>query len=177
LRDNGEWVAAARYPDDRFTRVAPGAELVGLGYRGPFDDLGPGRGGGHRVIPWGEVSLEEGTGIVHIAPGAGQEDFELGRTHDLPVLSPVDEAGRFYDAYGWLHGLSTAEAADQIVGRLAESGFLVEAGTYLHRYPHCWRCDTPLIWRVTDDWLIAVDELRQPLLAAHPAVEWTLAYT
>jgi isoleucyl-tRNA synthetase len=176
LRDNGEWVAVARYPDDRFTRVAPGAELVGLGYRGPFDDLGPGSEVEHRVIPWDEVSLEEGTGIVHIAPGAGQEDFELGRTHDLPVLSPVDEAGRFYDAYGWLHGLSTAEAADQIVGRLAESGFLVEAGTYLHRYPHCWRCDTPLIWRVTDDWLIAVDELRQPLLDANAAVEWTPAY-
>jgi isoleucyl-tRNA synthetase len=176
LRDNGEWVAVARYPDDRFTRVVPGAELVGLRYRGPFDDLGPGSDVEHRVIPWDDVSLEEGTGIVHIAPGAGQEDFELGRTHGLPVLSPVDEAGRFYDAYGWLHGLSTADAADQIVGRLAENGFLVEAGTYLHRYPHCWRCDTPLIWRVTDDWLIAVDELRQPLLDANAAVEWTPAY-
>ena len=71
----------------------------------------------HRVIPWDDVSLDEGTGIVHIAPGAGQEDFELGVVHELPVLSPVDEAGRFYDSYGWLHGLSTTEAADQIVGR------------------------------------------------------------
>ena len=95
---------------------------------GPFDELGPGGEVEHRVIPWDEVSLEEGTGIVHIAPGAGQEDFELGRVHDLPVLSPVDEAGRFYDAYGWLHGLSTTEAADQIVGRLAEQGYLLEAG-------------------------------------------------
>ena len=130
----------------------------------------------YRVIPWDDVSLEEGTGIVHIAPGAGQEDFELGRLHDLPVLSPVDEAGRFYDAYGWLHGLSTTEAADQIVGRLAEQGFLLEAGAYLHRYPHCWRCDTPLIWRVTDDWLISVEELRQSLLDANATVEWTPAY-
>ena len=86
-----------------FARVQ-GEELVGLRYRGPFDDLGPGSEVDHRVIPWDEVSLEEGTGIVHIAPGAGQEDFELGQVHDLPVLSPVDEAGRFYDAYGWLHG-------------------------------------------------------------------------
>ena len=122
------------------------------------------------------MSLEDGSGIVHIAPGAGQEDFELGRIHDLPVLSPVDEAGRFYDTYGWLHGVSTAEAADQIVGRLAETGFLLQAGKYEHRYPHCWRCDTPLIWRVTDDWLIAVDELRQPLLDANATVEWTPAY-
>ncbi len=92
------------------------------------------------------------------------------------MLSPVDEAGRFYDAYGWLHGLSTTEAADQIVGRLGETGFLLEAGSYEHRYPHCWRCDTPLIWRVTDDWLISVDELRQPLLDANATVEWTPEY-
>jgi isoleucyl-tRNA synthetase len=175
-RENGEWVAVAPYPEETFTRVVPGAELVGLRYRGPFDDLGPGAEVEHRVIPWDEVSLDDGSGIVHIAPGAGQEDFELGRIHDLPVLSPVDEAGRFYDEYGWLHGLSTVEAADQIVGRLAETGFLLEAGTFEHRYPHCWRCDTPLIWRVTDDWLIAVDDLRQPLLDANATVEWTPAY-
>ena len=160
----------------RSSEPSKGSELVGLRYRGPFDDLGPGGEVEHRVIPWDEVSLEEGSGIVHIAPGAGQEDFELGRVHDLPVLAPVDEAGRFYDAYGWLHGLSTTEAADQIVGRLGETGFLLEAGTYEHRYPHCWRCDTPLIWRVTDDWLIAVDELRQPLLDANATVEWTPEY-
>jgi isoleucyl-tRNA synthetase len=175
-RDRGEWVAVARYPDEQFDGRVLGEELVGLHYRGPFDDLGPGGEVDHRVIPWDEVSLDEGTGIVHIAPGAGQEDFELGRIHDLPVLSPVDEAGRFYDSYGWLHGLSTTEAADQIVGRLAEQGFLLEAGTYLHRYPHCWRCDTPLIWRVTDDWLISVGELRQALLDANATVEWTPAY-
>ena len=92
------------------------------------------------------------------------------------MLSPVDEAGRFYDSYGWLHGLSTTEAADQIVGQLGETGFLLEAGSYEHRYPHCWRCDTPLIWRVTDDWLISVDELRQPLLDANATVEWTPEY-
>jgi len=67
-----------------------GSELVGLRYTGPFDELAPAADVEHRVIPWDDVSLEEGTGIVHIAPGAGQEDFELGRIHDLPVLSPVD---------------------------------------------------------------------------------------
>ena len=175
-RDNGEWVARTRYPDEEFIELKRGEELVGWRYSGPFDVLGPGAEVEHRVIPWEDVSLDEGTGIVHIAPGAGQEDFELGQLHDLPVLMPVDEAGRFFDAYGWLHGLSTVEAADQIIGWLGQSGFMVEAGLYEHRYPHCWRCDTPLIWRVTDDWLIGVDELRPQLLEANQDVEWTPAY-
>jgi isoleucyl-tRNA synthetase len=173
------WVAEARrdvIDSGPITDRALGAQLVGWRYEGPFDDLPPAAEVEHRVIPWDAVSLEEGSGIVHIAPGAGQEDFDLGRIHELPVLVPVDESGRFYQPYGWLHGLSTAEAADQIVGWLAEKGVLLEAGVYQHRYPHCWRCDTPLIWRVTDDWMIAVDELRQPLLDANATVEWTPEY-
>ena len=176
LRSNGEWVAVARYPEETFVRTVRGEELVGLRYDGPFDTLPPGAGVEHRVIPWAEVSLDEGTGIVHIAPGAGSEDFELSRELDLPVLTPVDESGRFYDEYGWLHGLSTGDAADQIVGDLGERGLLVHAGLYEHRYPHCWRCDTPLIFRISDDWFLAVDELRQPLLDANATVEWTPAY-
>ena len=176
LRENGEWVAVARYPDERFDRLVRGEKLVGLRYRGPFDDLGPGGSIEHRVVPWDEVSLEEGTGIVHIATGCGGEDFELGRALGLPVLMPVDEAGRFYDDYGWLHGLSTVEAADQIVQRLGETGFLAAAEVYEHRYPHCWRCDTPLIWRVSDDWFIGVDGVREQLLAANATVQWVPAY-
>jgi isoleucyl-tRNA synthetase len=176
LRDNGEWVAVARYPDETFTRVVRGEELVGLRYVGPFDTLAPGAGVEHRVVAWDEVTMDQGTGIVHIAPGCGAEDFQLGEELGLPVLTPVDEAGRFYDEYGWLHGLSTVEAADQIVGNLAERGLLVEAGLYEHAYPHCWRCDTPLIFRLADDWFIRVDELRPQLLEANAAVEWTPEY-
>jgi isoleucyl-tRNA synthetase len=175
-RPNGEWVAAARYPDESVEDVRPGTELVGWRYEGPFDDLAAGAAVEHRVIPWDEVSLDEGTGIVHIAPGAGSEDFELSRVHDLPVLTPVDEAGRFYDDYGWLHGLSTVEAAEQIIGHLEERGLLVEAGLYEHRYPECWRCHTPLIFRVADDWFISVDEIREPMRNANEDVQWTPAY-
>jgi isoleucyl-tRNA synthetase len=176
LTDNGHWVAVARYPDETFTQLLRGEELVGWRYEGPFDTLGPGSAVEHRVIPWDDVTLDQGTGVVHIAPGCGAEDFELSNVHDLPVLMPVDEAGRFYDDYGWLHGESTAEAADQIVGDLKERGFLVEAGLYEHAYPHCWRCDTPLIFRIADDWLIAVDDVRPQLLEANGTVEWTPAY-
>src|SRR4029078_10489311 len=90
----------ARFPDETFAEVVRGSELVGLRYEGPFDTLPPGAEVEHRVIPSGEVSVEEGTGIVPIAPGCGGEDFELARVHDLPILTPVDEAGRFYDDYG-----------------------------------------------------------------------------
>ena len=108
--------------------AAAAATWSGWRYRGPFDDLRPGSEVEHRVIPWDDVTMDQGTGIVHIAPGCGGEDFELSKVHDLAVLTPVDESGRFYDDYGWLHGLSTTEAADQIIGRLGETGFLVEAG-------------------------------------------------
>ena len=175
-RANGEWVAAGRYPDERFEEKRSGAELVGWTYRGPFDELGPGGAVEHRVIPWDEVSLTEGTGIVHIAPGAGSEDFELAQVHGLPVLQPVDESGRFHDDYGWLHGLSTTEAAEQIIGNLEEKGVLVEAGLHEHRYPECWRCHTPLIFRIADDWFISVRELRQQMLDANATVEWTPEY-
>src|SRR5437899_9818785 len=103
-------------------------------------------GNERRVMPGDEGSLDEDTGSVHIAPGAGTEDFELSRVHDLPVLVPVDEAGRFYNDYGWLHGLGTVESADQIVSDLAERGRLEGAEEIVHRYPHCWRCQTPLIF-------------------------------
>jgi isoleucyl-tRNA synthetase len=176
LREGGEWVLASRFPEDTFVRRVAGTELVGLRYQGPFDSLGPGASVEHRVVPWDEVSLEEGTGIVHIATGCGREDFDLGRELGLPVLNPVDEAGHFYPEYGWLHGLSTVEAADQIVGDLGDRGLLVEAGTYLHNYAHCWRCKTPIIFRVSDDWFIGVDAVRAQLLAENAKVQWVPEY-
>jgi isoleucyl-tRNA synthetase len=175
-RAGGEWVAVARYPDERFEERLLGSDLVGWRYAGPFDTLPPGSTVEHRVIPWDEVTLDQGTGIVHIAPGCGEEDFELAQVHDLPVIAPVDESGRFYDEYGWLHGLSTAEAADQIVGNLGERGLLFDSTTFEHSYPHCWRCDTPLIFRIADDWFISVRDLRQQMLDANATVEWTPEY-
>jgi isoleucyl-tRNA synthetase len=175
-QENGDWVAVALYPDEPYVERRRGADMVGWRYTGPFDTLGPGAGVEHRVIAWDEVALDTGTGIVHIAPGCGSEDFELSRVHGLAVLQPVDESGRFYPEYGWLHGASTAESAEQIVGDLDERGLLVESSTVEHSYPFCWRCHTPLIFRLADDWFIAVTELRPQLLQANAEVEWTPAY-
>jgi isoleucyl-tRNA synthetase len=156
-----------------YDRVVKGEELVGLAYEGPFDDFEPQEGVVHRVIPWDDVELDEGTGIVHIAPGAGAEDFDLSRAFDLPVLAPIDESGRFLPGYGPFVGMTTDEAAEPIIEALRERGKLVEAGTIVHRYPICWRCKTPLVFRVVDDWFISCDELRQPLLDANDEVAWT----
>ena len=173
---NGDWVAVARYPDETFAERLPGADLVDWRYEGPFDSLGPGGEVEHRVIPWDDVSMEEGTGVVHIAPGCGAEDFELSKALGLDVIAPVDEAGHFYPTFGWLHGLSTADAAEQIIGDLEDRGLLVEAKHHEHRYPECWRCHTPLIFRLSDDWFIGVDEVRRPLLDANATIEWTPPY-
>jgi isoleucyl-tRNA synthetase len=156
-----------------YDQIARGEELVGLEYAGPFDELAPQQGVVHRVIPWDEVALDEGTGIVHIAPGAGTEDFELSKVHDLPVLVPIDEGGRFYPQYGPFAGMSTGEVEEPVITALRDRGLLVEAGRITHRYPLCWRCRTPLVFRVVDDWFISVADIREPLLAANQQVEWT----
>ncbi len=171
----GDWVSTQSRPDAEFAERLTGQEMIGWRYTGPFDELGPGGNVEHRVIPWDEVSLDTGTGIVHIAPGAGPEDFVLSTVHALPVLTPVDEAGHFYPDYGWLAGKSIDETRQPIIDDLQQRGLLVANDTILHAYPHCWRCDTPLIFRVADDWLIAVDGVRQQLLDENAKVEWTPA--
>jgi isoleucyl-tRNA synthetase len=173
---SGDWMAVERGEGQEFTEILTGSALVGWRYTGPFDYLSPGSGVDHRVVGWDEVSMDEGTGIVHIAPGCGSEDFDLGKANSLPVLGPVDESGRFYPEYGWLAGLSTAEVADQVVNDLRQRSLLVRAGTISHRYPECWRCHTGLIFRVSDDWFISVAEIREPMRAANRTVEWTPAY-
>jgi isoleucyl-tRNA synthetase len=175
-RANGEWVAVERYPDEEFAERLRGEQLVGWEYEGPFDDLSAQEGVEHRVIPWDDVSLTEGTGIVHIAPGAGTEDFELGGLHGLPVLVAIDEGGRMYPEYGPFAGMTTDEVAEPVTEALRERGALVDAGTHRHRYPICWRCKTPLLFRVVDDWFISAGEIRQQMLDANGTVAWTPSF-
>jgi isoleucyl-tRNA synthetase len=175
LREDGAWVARERDPEATAVKTARGSELVGLEYEGPFDHIAAQEGVVHRVIPWDDVSLSEGTGIVHIATGAGSEDFELGRIHGLPVLAPLDEAGRMLPGYGF-DGLSTEDVEKPVIEDLERRGLLIESGLIVHRYPTCWRCGTPLVFRVVDDWFISAEEIRQPMLDANATVEWTPAF-
>lgn len=150
-----------------------GADLVGLRYRTPFSELEAQSEVEPRVVAWNEVSMEDGTGIVHIAPGCGSEDFDLGKREGLQVLIPIDESGRFFPAYGWLSDKTTHEARDGIISDLEKRGYLLKAGEITHRYPVCWRCKTELVYRVVDEWFISSEDVRQPMIEAARTVTWT----
>ena len=139
-----------------------GSEMEGWLYHGPFDELpAQKREGGpeaHRVILWDEVGEEEGTGIVHIAPGCGAEDFALSKEHDLPTIAPLNESGVFVDGYDWLTGMPAGETADAIFENLTEKGLTYSVADYTHRYPVCWRCGEELVFRLVDEWFISMGE-------------------
>jgi isoleucyl-tRNA synthetase len=153
-----------------------GSEMVGWRYQGPFDELPAEQGIVHTVIPWKEVSATEGTGIVHIAPGAGREDFALSKEFHLPVLAPVDEFGVYTEGYGWLSGQKAAEVGQQIAENLAQKGLLYRTQNYRHRYPICWRCKTELIFRLVDEWYISMEQLRYEIMKVVPEAKWIPAF-
>ncbi len=144
-----------------------GEELVGWRYRGPFDEVpaveASGAAEAHRVIPWESVGEMEGTGIVHVAPGCGAEDFALGKEHSLPSLAPLDESGVFVDGFGWLSGMSVQQVAKPIFDNLRDKGLLYHVEDYTHRYPVCWRCGEELVFRLVDEWFISMGaQLEKP---------------
>jgi isoleucyl-tRNA synthetase len=149
-----------------------GADLVGRRFRGPFDELPAQAGVEHRVIAWDEVDATEGTGIVHIAPGAGREDFALSKQYGLAVLAPVDEFGVYGADYGALTGRYVHEVAIPITEDLKRKGILFRAEQHRHRYPVCWRCGTDLVFRLVDEWYIAMDALREPMMDATRQTTW-----
>ena len=158
--------------DYQVERELRGRELVGLRYRGPFDELQAQRGVEHRVIEWEEVSESEGTGIVHIAPGAGKEDFALGKEHGLATIAPLDESGHFVEGFDWLSGRSVFDVNEPIYDSLREKDVLYHLERYPHRYPVCWRCDTELVFRLVDEWFISMDGLRDPISEVAKKVRW-----
>ncbi len=167
---------------ERFSIVGEvkGAEMVGWTYDGPFDDL-PATGHEygypdelsrvvreqkwapavsaretHRVVAWADVGETEGTGIVHIAPGCGKEDFWLGKQEGLPPVAPLDESGVFLPGFGGLTGKCAvdAEVPEWVFADLQRKNRLFATERYVHRYPHCWRCKTELLFRLVDEWFI-----------------------
>ncbi len=157
----------------RVTARVPGAALVGLHYERPFDDLDPPRGAdGWRVVPASYVTTEEGTGLVHLAPAFGEVDRQIGRDNGLPSLNPVGPDGHFTTDVSWLAGRDVREANHDINDRLESTGLLIRRWPYVHSYPHCWRCRTPLIYWGKPSWYIATSTRKHDLLAANETVDW-----
>ena len=157
-----------------------GAELTGLTYDGPFDELEAQQAVGapqaHRVILWKDVGEEEGTGIVHIAPGCGAEDFELSHEHGLPAIAPLDAEGVFVAGFGPFTGMHVSDSADRVFASLQEKGVLYKVADYTHRYPVCWRCSTELAFRLVDEWFISMDQLRHDMMEVTRQIRWIPAF-
>ncbi len=150
----------------------PGEKLVGLAYQGPFDELPAQIGVKHRTISWKEISETEGTGMVHIAPGCGKEDFTLSKEFPLAVIAPLDEFGVFLDGFGWLSGTNVADSAELIFKDLTRKGLTYKIENYTHRYPVCWRCDSELVFRLVDEWFISMQELRYMIMDVAKQIRW-----
>lgn len=148
-----------------------GSELVGLEYETCFPELEE-QNFVHKIVAWEAVDATEGSGAVHIAPGCGAEDSELGEKLNLPKVCPVDENGIFYSNFGFLAGKEASEVADLVFDELKKRDKLYYTHKYKHRYPICWRCKKPLIFRLTKEWYIKADEIRPLLIKAIDDVEW-----
>ncbi|MCD6401151.1 MAG: isoleucine--tRNA ligase [Anaerolineales bacterium] len=154
-----------------------GVEMEGWTYDGPFDDLTAAHQPGgvtylkklikdihksaaevHQIILWDEVGETEGTGIVHIAPGCGAEDFHLGRERNFPLIAPLNDEGYFIEGFDWITGKHVSTIAEEIFADLEKKGILYHVEPYTHRYPTCWRCKTELVFRLVDEWFISMGE-------------------
>lgn len=118
------------------------------------------------------VTLEDGTGLVHCAPGHGPEDFIIGKRFGIEAFSPVDSTGKFTKEAGAYSGMPVREASARVIEDLKEAGALIHEGKVAHRYPHCWRCKTPLIFVATNQWFISVSKLKEKMLSEIGSCEW-----
>ncbi len=150
-------------------REFPGRELLGRKYLPLYPLAGD---GAYRVVGAEFVSMEEGTGIVHIAPAFGEEDYELGKREGLPFLQPVDRTGRFTQDFPLCAGLFVKEADPKIIEDLRAKGRLFRAETYEHEYPFCWRCDTPLLYYAMDSWFIATTKEKERIIEENERIVW-----
>ena len=146
-----------------------GTSLVGARYEPPYPNVE----GAHRVVAGSFVSMEDGTGIVHLAPAFGPEDLAVGREQGWPVHKPVGDDGRFTDlAPAFVRGLFVKDADPLIVEDLRDRGVLLREETYEHNYPFCWRCQTPLLYYARTSWYVRTTEVKDRLLEANEGVGW-----
>jgi len=153
-----------------------GKDLAGMEYVMPYGDFESQSQSPHNVLMWDLASEEEGTGIVHIAPGCGTDDFALGKKEHLPSPSPLDESGIYGEGYGEFSGKKYSEVTKEVLKDMEERGFVYKIEPYKHRYPHCWRCGQELVFRLVDEWYIKSDSIRPKLIKENKKIVWYPKY-
>ncbi|HOA14998.1 MAG TPA: isoleucine--tRNA ligase [Bacillota bacterium] len=153
------------------TKSVKGSELVGSEYEPLYRFVETDKPA-YRVIKGDFVTMTDGTGIVHIAPAFGEDDSRVGKENDLPVIQVVDLQGRFDENVTPWKGVFVKEADPRITEELASRGLLFKQEEYLHSYPFCWRCDTPLLYYARSSWFISMSKLRENLLKNNSRINW-----
>ncbi len=147
-------------------RHIKGKDLLGLTYKHPlYDRVSP-------IVEGHHVTIESGTGLVHIAPGHGEDDFIIGQNEGLDVLCPVDEKGHMTKESGPYEGMFVEKCSKVVTEDLKTKGHLLKAEKYMHSYPHDWRTKKPVIFRATDQWFASIDTMKNDLVSAIKTVEW-----
>ena len=156
----------------RIARRMPGTDWWASATGVPSTTCPPPGADGWRVVPADYVTTEEGTGLVHLAPAFGEVDRQVGRENGLPTLNPVGPDGHFTAEIAWLAGQEVRASNTAINDRLEAAGLLIRRHPYVHAYPHCWRCGTPLIYWGKPSWYIATSTRKDEMLAANATVDW-----
>ncbi len=159
---------------ERWTRLASfaGSELVGMRYHRPLDWISLGEGAHELIVGESFVTAEDGSGIVHMAPAFGADDYAAGKRHGLAFVQPVDARGRFPDDMPLVGGMFVKDADHLIIDELKRRGTLWKVQQYEHSYPHCWRCDTPLLYYARTSWFVRTSEYKDDMLRRNAAIDW-----
>ncbi len=151
------------------SKTVKGSELAGMVFKHPIFDRDS------MLVHADYVTLEDGTGVVHTAPGHGREDFETGQRYGITPLNPVDGRGYFTKEAGQFEGLHILKQGNQaVIDALSENGMLLASGKVEHSYPHCWRCHNPVVFRTTVQWFMSLDHngLRQKIIETIPSIKF-----
>jgi len=178
--DKFYWIAEKRVNElkgeYKIVEKKKGKDLEGIEYEMPYKNFAEQKKSAHKLVLWELASEEEGTGFVHIAPGAGAEDYELGKELKLNAISPLDESGVYVKNFGEFSGKKYSEVNKEVLVDLEKRGFVYKIIPYKHRYPHCWRCGEELVFRLVDEWYIKCDEIRKKLIEENKKVNWFPEY-
>ncbi|MDD5416728.1 MAG: isoleucine--tRNA ligase, partial [Candidatus Aenigmarchaeota archaeon] len=180
---NETWIIAKELADSLFNKIGKdykiiktvkGSELKDLRYESPFKELPLQKNIKPKVINSAQfVTLDTGTGLVHTAPGHGLEDYKAGRESGLSILSPVNMEGRYKEEAGKWARKFVKDADQDIIDELKDKGLFVYAESVAHEYPHCWRCESPLLFISVPQWFFKISEIRDKLIEENKKVKWS----